>query len=271
MNTLALYFLGMTVEKIFGKARFLFIYLFAGVCGVIASFIFSPILSAGASGAIYGCFGALLYFGMIYPKLFSRTMGMNLIIVLVINLVFSFSATGIDNAGHLGGLAGGFLAAGILHFPKKKKWALQLLFVIFSAAIVGGALFYGFNLTAVHEESAVMTGQEYVNQGKYEQAYKLLKNFEEAAAKPTEKTYLILAFVEYNDNRLPDAKTHLNKALQLDSNLAPAYYLLAWVNLGQNDVKQAKINADKAIKLKPKDQDFINLQDEINRRLSTED
>ncbi len=43
MNTLALYYLGMTVERIFGNVRFLFIYLFAGVTGFIASFIFSQV------------------------------------------------------------------------------------------------------------------------------------------------------------------------------------------------------------------------------------
>ena len=107
MNTLALYYLGVAVERIFGNVRFIFIYLFAGATGFIASFIFSSVLSAGASGAIYGCFGALLFFSAINPKLFFRTIGLNLFVVLGINLVFSFTASGIDNAGHLGGLAGG--------------------------------------------------------------------------------------------------------------------------------------------------------------------
>src|SRR3954466_13548525 len=121
MNTLALYYLGITVERIFGNSRFLFIYLFAGVSGSLASLLFSLNLSAGASGAIFGCFGALLYFGTAFPKLFFRTMGLNILIVIGINLVFGFSIPGIDNAGHIGGLLGGFLAAAVVHFPKKKK------------------------------------------------------------------------------------------------------------------------------------------------------
>lgn len=135
MNTLALYYLGIAVEQIFGNFRFLFIYLFAGFAGSLASFVFSPSISAGASGAIFGCFGALLYFGVIYPRLFFRTMGMNILIIIGINLVFGFTVPGIDNAGHIGGLLGGFLATGIVHFPKKRKILFQLFFLI-TAAIV---------------------------------------------------------------------------------------------------------------------------------------
>ncbi|MDP4170713.1 MAG: rhomboid family intramembrane serine protease, partial [Bacillota bacterium] len=145
MNSLALYYLGTTVERIYGNARFIMIYLFAGISGSIASFIFSIYLSAGASGAIFGCFGALLYFGTNYPKLFFRTMGKNVLAILLINLVFDFTASGIDNAAHLGGLAGGFLATGIVHFPKRKKPLLQILFLIFSVAIISASLYYGFH------------------------------------------------------------------------------------------------------------------------------
>ncbi|MGG3469997.1 rhomboid family intramembrane serine protease [Neobacillus pocheonensis] len=99
MNSISLYFLGTAVERIFGNLRFLFIYLFAGAAGFIGSFLFSDNISAGASGAIFGCAGALLYFGLSYPKLFSRTMGPAFIIILLLNLFFGFSNQGIDNAG----------------------------------------------------------------------------------------------------------------------------------------------------------------------------
>lgn len=91
MNTLALYYLGTMVERLYGNLRFLFIYIFSGFAGVLASFIFSPNLSAGASGAIFGCFGALLYFGVAKPRLFWRTLGLNILIVLGINLAFGFT------------------------------------------------------------------------------------------------------------------------------------------------------------------------------------
>ncbi|WP_066064246.1 rhomboid family protein [Neobacillus soli] len=271
MNTLALYFLGTTVERIFGNVRFSFIYLFAGVTGFIASFIFSANLSAGASGAIYGCFGALLFFGAIYPKLFFRTMGMNLIIVLGINLVFSSSAPGIDNAGHLGGLAGGFLAAGIVYFPQKRKLWLQLLFIIGSAALVWGSLNHGFGAAGKsHDESSnLVMAQEYVKQNNYDQAYSVLKDSEKNSTNLSEKTYFLLSFVEIKKEMLSDAKTHLQKAIQLDPNFDEAYFNLALVNLEQNEVEQAKVNAEKAAKLKPNQKEYNDLVREINQHLQS--
>ena len=69
----------------------LFIYIFAGFAGTLGSFIMTPNLSAGASGAIFGCFGALLYFGIVYPKLFMRSMGSSVIVLIIINLIYGFS------------------------------------------------------------------------------------------------------------------------------------------------------------------------------------
>lgn len=269
LNTLALYFLGMTVERIFGNVRFLFIYLFAGVIGFIASFIFSSNLSAGASGAIYGCFGALLFFGLIYPKLFFRTMGVNLIVVLAINLVFSFSAAGIDNAGHIGGLVGGFLAAGVVYFPKKKKLVLQLLFLIISAAITGGALAYGFSpaVKSQDETSALLMAQEYIKQNDYNQAYRILKNYEKNAADVTDNTYFLLSYTEIKKGLLTDAKNHLQKAIELNPKFHEAYFNLALINLEENDLQEAKGNAEKAAKLKPGHKEYLNLVREINQHL----
>ncbi|WML25589.1 rhomboid family intramembrane serine protease [Neobacillus sp. OS1-33] len=269
MNTLALYFLGTEVERIFGNLRFLWIYMFAGVTGFIASFIFSANLSAGASGAIFGCFGALLYFGVIFPKLFFRTMGMNLIVVLGINLMIGFSATGIDNAGHLGGLVGGFLAAGLVHFPKKKKLWLQLLFFIASGALLWGSLTYGFSsLGKSHDENSnLLMAQEYIKQTNYDKAYNVLKESEEQSVNLSEKTYFLLSFVEIKKGMLSEAKTHLQQAIKLDPSFDEAFFNLALINLEQHDLEEAKGNIEKAIKLKPKQQDYYELLREINRQL----
>lgn len=270
-NTLALYFLGTTVERIFGKSRFFIIYLFAGFTGFIASFLFSSNLSAGASGAIFGCFGALLYFGAMYPKLFFRTMGLNILVVLGINLVFGFSASGIDNAGHLGGLAGGFLAAGVTQFPKRKNLLWQIAFLIASIAIVWSSLSYGLSSSAQakDENSNLIMAEEYVKQGKYDQAYELLKDTEKNAANLSERTYFLLSFVEIKKNMLPEAKTHLEKTIRLDPELDEAYFNLALINLEQNDFKQAKLNAEKAINLEPKKEQYRDLVSEIDRHLQS--
>lgn len=146
MNTLALYFLGSAVERIFGRTRFLMIYLFAGFSGSLGSFIFSSSISAGASGAIFGLFGALLFFGLTYPKLFFRTMGSNIITIIFINLAFGFIVPGIDNAGHIGGLIGGFLASGILSLPEKKLYKNSIFYLVLTIILTFFSLKIGYGI-----------------------------------------------------------------------------------------------------------------------------
>lgn len=271
MNSLALYYLGTTVERLFGSTRFVFIYLAAGFFGSVASFIFSGDISAGASGAIFGCFGALLYFGTIFPKLFFRTMGMNVFILLAVNLAFGFSASGIDNAGHLGGLAGGFLATGIVHFPKKKKVALQLLFLLITAAIAVGSLKYGFSgkARASSENSIFILAQEYVKKGNYEKAYKELKKIDNQTNHPSGKTYFLLSYTEIKKGMFPEAKAHLLKTIKLEPDFHEAYYNLALISLEENNWVQAKKYAERAADLKPGNKDYLNLVKKINEHLQS--
>lgn len=145
MNSMALYYLGTTVERIFGRFRFLFIFLLAGFMGNVASFVFSPqSISAGASGGIFGLFGALLFFGLVHPRPFFRTMGANIITLVGINLLIGF-LPGIDFAGHLGGLVGGFLAAAIVSLPREKNIPRQIIAFIATILITIFSLYFGFN------------------------------------------------------------------------------------------------------------------------------
>lgn len=269
MNSLSLYFLGTAIERIYGNLRFLFIYLFAGAAGFIGSFLFSDNISAGASGAIFGCAGALLYFGLIYPKLFSRTMGPAFIIILLLNLFFGFAHQGIDNAGHIGGLIGGFLASGIVYFPKKKKPLTQLIFLIVATASVWGTLFYGFSdLTeGKDEQSNLIVAQEYIKQENYEQAYQLLKEVEKDTAHPSEQVYFLLSFVEIKQRMLEDAQSHLLRAIQLNPEFTEAHYNLALIYLEKNDFISAKKYADKAAKLNPNKKEYAELVKQINQFL----
>ncbi|WP_338777132.1 rhomboid family intramembrane serine protease [Metabacillus sp. FJAT-52054] len=125
MNSMALYFIGEAVEKMFGSARFLMIYFFSGIMGTLASFAFNTSISAGASGAIFGCFGALLYLGVVQRDLFLRTIGPNILVVIGINLALGFTISNIDNAGHIGGLIGGMAAAFAVQLPSQSKSARQ--------------------------------------------------------------------------------------------------------------------------------------------------
>lgn len=113
-NLYALYAFGPMVEGYFGHARFLAIYVIAGLLGSIASFAFSSAVSAGASGAVFGLAGAIIIYFLRYRDNFGqrgRAILQNMLMVIGINLVFGLSMPGIDNWGHIGGLVGGAIAA----------------------------------------------------------------------------------------------------------------------------------------------------------------
>lgn len=113
-NGYALYALGPEAERIYGTRRFLGLYFLAGLAGSLASYLISPAISVGASGAIFGLIGGL---GMFYYLnrealgAFGKAQVQNMVAIAMINLFIGFSAQGvIDNWGHLGGLIGGALA-----------------------------------------------------------------------------------------------------------------------------------------------------------------
>ena len=118
-NLYALWVLGPLAEQRLGHGRFLTLYLVTGICASIASYLFSPAISAGASGAIFGIMGGLLYYSWKHPELWQTGFGKNLIVIILVNLGFGYIQPGIDNYAHLGGLISGFLFMGLLIDKKK--------------------------------------------------------------------------------------------------------------------------------------------------------
>lgn len=119
-NGYALYVFGRDVEAFFGHVRFALIYFLGGLSGSLASFIFTPNPSVGASGAIFAIFGAEMAYFYQHRNLHGeagRRHLNQLIGLMVVNLALGFfSTTGatefqIDNAGHIGGLVGGVVLA----------------------------------------------------------------------------------------------------------------------------------------------------------------
>ncbi|HWD54570.1 MAG TPA: rhomboid family intramembrane serine protease [Acidimicrobiales bacterium] len=106
-NMIALVIVGPAVEVQLGKARFLTLYLLAGLAGSVASYLLSPanVYGLGASGAIMGVIGAYIVIG-----LRRRLPVAPVVALLVLNLLIGFSG-GIDWRAHLGGLAVGSLLA----------------------------------------------------------------------------------------------------------------------------------------------------------------
>ncbi len=112
-NGYALYALGPESERIYGTRRFLALYFLAGIGGSVASYLFSPAPSVGASGAIFGLMGALGLFFYLNRQVLgagARAQVQNIVAIGFINLLIGFSSPGIiDNFGHLGGLLAGLI------------------------------------------------------------------------------------------------------------------------------------------------------------------
>ena len=114
LNLFALWQAGSLVERLFGHGRFLALYLGAGLCGAFASLWWKPaVLSVGASGAIFGVYGGLLGFMLVaheaMPLGLMRELRSSALAFIGFSLFAGFVMPGIDNAAHVGGLAGGLL------------------------------------------------------------------------------------------------------------------------------------------------------------------
>ena len=117
-NMLALFSIGTPIENFYGKNKYVFILLTSLIAGSLASYLFNPLntYAVGASGMIFGLFGALAVTG--------KRMGANLkeaSTLIAVNLAIPFLIPGIDWKAHLGGLVGGSLAA-LAMKPKKRVW-----------------------------------------------------------------------------------------------------------------------------------------------------
>lgn len=117
-NGIVIYFLGPQLEIVFGHWKFAALYVLSALAGNAASFAFTTSISAGASTALFGMFGATLVLGKLYPtKPQFKALARSYTALIIINVIYGFVGSGVDNAGHLGGLAGGYLLAWALSAP----------------------------------------------------------------------------------------------------------------------------------------------------------
>jgi len=147
-NCYALYVLGSQLESFLGKAKFTVIYFVSALFGSLLSMTFNgETASVGASGAIFGLMGGLLYFGYHYRVYLGNVIKSQILPLVVFNLALGFLSTGIDNAAHIGGLVGGTLITMALGVKNKSSWFEEIngwiitgLFLIFTIYM---AFFYG--------------------------------------------------------------------------------------------------------------------------------
>lgn len=138
-NAVIIYYMGQYMEPIMGHTRFLVTYLLAGVGGNLMSLAFSSDsgLSAGASTALFGLFGAMTAIGIRnFRNPMISYLGRQAFVLAIINLALDIFVPGIDIWGHIGGLIVGFLLAIILgdrvmrtYNPKWRVLAAAVLIV----------------------------------------------------------------------------------------------------------------------------------------------
>ena len=125
-NMVILGALGWNLELQTGKIRFLLIYFGSGLFGNVVSLIFHGAVqeytvSAGASGAIFGLMGALLWVVIANHGRLGRLSGRGMLVMVALSLYFGLSSSGVDNYAHIGGLVCGFLLALILYRKRRGR------------------------------------------------------------------------------------------------------------------------------------------------------
>jgi len=148
LNMWALANLGQLMERLAGNLGFLLLYLVSGLLGSVASVAWNPgVMSAGASGAVFGVGGALLGFLLwrrhSIPVPVLVPLRNSMFSFIGYNVVFGFLMPGIDNAAHLGGLAGGIgcgmlLSHPLTHAGVSRRWLRNVILLVVGLAIPTG-------------------------------------------------------------------------------------------------------------------------------------
>ncbi len=269
-NNLAIFYLGRVTEKIFGSVRFLLIYLGSGIAGNLVSMIMSPDnIAAGASGAVYGIFGALLYFGYCYPSLFFATVGRDIISILVLNIIIGFTVPNIDFYAHFGGLFGGFLVAALTHLPagrvKRRLW-MTLLAV---ALVVGlGAA----SVSAIQADSdggsaaIYIVGQKALQKGDIERAEEIF-SFLVKKYPDEPQFYFFYGNTLLTKGDQAGATELYQQTLEIDGKFPEVYYNLALIELFNERYEGAKDYLKQALTIDSSFQEAQDLIDRIDREM----
>lgn len=144
LNMYSLFIVGPRVEDFFGKWKFLLIYFISGISGSLLSIgLNGDVASVGASGAIFGLFGALVYFGYTYRGYIGTIIKSQIVPIVIYNLLMGLFIPGIDMWGHVGGLIGGIITAYTLGTIENKKYNISniCLLLVYMGFIIYLAIF----------------------------------------------------------------------------------------------------------------------------------
>lgn len=145
-NMYSLYVIGVELETVIGKWKYVVVYLLSGIISSLLSGVVNgdAIYSIGASGAIFGLMASLLYFGNHYRLYLSNIMTRQLVPIILINLAIGFSLPYIDNWAHIGGLVGGLFSSMIVGIEGKTNKSDTINGIILTTILAAFLIFMLF-------------------------------------------------------------------------------------------------------------------------------
>ena len=242
VNAYSLYNMGTLLEPLLGTPRFVAVYVLSGLCGSLASYQFNPhAISAGASGAIFGLVGAVGVFFFTHRKVFgevSTRMVSNIAFIALINLAFGLRAGGVDNYGHMGGLAGGIVLGALLSpryggifmdrpqlFVRDgnplRAWLFALIFALALAGATGLAILSKGDSAEWHLER----GAEFYLDDRHQEA---VAEFQKALERDPSlsRAHFYLGLIAYDRGDYLPASQAFESVVRLDQKNASAHYNL---------------------------------------------
>lgn len=139
LNAWALKILGEQTESFYGHIKMLIIFIYSGIVGNLLSLILMPsnTISAGASGAIFGLMGSILYFALNQRTYMAEALRKQILPVIIVNLMLGFVISGINMYAHLGGLIGGMIISIALGVKYKTSKSEKINGFIASVILIG--------------------------------------------------------------------------------------------------------------------------------------
>jgi len=259
LNMWVLWALGKRAERMFGNWTFLLLYLLSGLGGSVASLWWNPtVVSAGASGAIFGIAGgqiAFLRFGEIQaPKGVMKRNLMSVLLFVFYNVQAGLTASGIDNAAHLGGLAIGLLLGALLHrpVPASERPTSPRYYVVPLAVALSLILGAGFAKSRVASDPVAryIHASKLLEAGDLDQA---IMEFEKALeGKPSfAEGHHDLGVAYLRQGLYDKAVKRFRRAIQLKPDLASAHFNLALALQVVGNNEEAEVEFKKAKQLDP--------------------
>jgi rhomboid protease GluP len=272
INEWCLWDLGFMAEQLYGPGPFLAVYMLSGITGSLVSVAYNPnVVSAGASGAIFGIAGALittLYFGHIpAPRKALRVSLISLVVFAGFNLAYGFQKGGIDNGAHVGGLFAGLILGAILSRDFKPgndeprhsdRWAIPMFAVLLLVSTLAVRYYAAPFVALTHAQDTLARGDV---QGAEREAQSLVR-----AHPKYSQGWLVLATIALRQNQPAQAEEALKKAVAVNPKDETPLRLLAMVYLRENRFPEAADVMKRMTEANPRDIDaYINLGVALNR------